>query len=531
MSKSEITSITAKTKNTSNIDTSNTNNNKINSLKINSSSSSSSSNRQILSEEIYTSTLQSIITRDYFPAIPSLQRDTAILAARAEGDTAKAVAIRRAARLLDKQRQLEFGNDNCEDSDIHPTTKLLKQTVDGFHKCATSEDNEEFEQNQADELFKHRSWIQNIFSPKINKNTLESENRMDDSANLLASDEFNATPAYEKKKLLPSNFTMKKSFDKDQSNEEYNLINTDKNPIANNSFFFTPLHKTIQNENYQTDGGTNVKHLKNDSNPDPKHLMPPPPPISTGNNNYINKYHKDNEKRIQASQTRFPFQAISSLPPTSCILSDGQENAMDNNASNLCNSGYDTSVSTDLDTSPTTSISHERKERQGYLEKNRYTYVNMTPLVMHNRNQSFSNDDMDEEFVNTLLSSTESNRYGKSKQKLNLKNTPHKKNTSSKHYITSKKRASLFVDRTASLTPAALSLFRRSLPREGKSRDLSYSLTPVANVSVREKGAFGSVLRKSYSSTPTDLMRRKIGSGVSNEMNVRHKTPRAKRKK
>ena len=61
--------------------------------------------RKVLSEEEYTATLSSILQRDYFPEIPQLERQAAILERRAQGDIAGAVAVRRAARRLKQHEE------------------------------------------------------------------------------------------------------------------------------------------------------------------------------------------------------------------------------------------------------------------------------------------------------------------------------------------------------------------------------------------------------------------------------------------
>lgn len=61
--------------------------------------------RQVLTEEEYTSTLSSIISRDYYPSLSSLRRDVAILDKRKNGDIRGAVTLRRAHREICEQEE------------------------------------------------------------------------------------------------------------------------------------------------------------------------------------------------------------------------------------------------------------------------------------------------------------------------------------------------------------------------------------------------------------------------------------------
>lgn len=117
--------------------------------------------RQILEEEDYTASLTHIVTRDYYPALPTLRRDAAILEARGRGDIAAAVALRRAAREEDREQERARQEDAEHDREVlqirdaenvtHVRKKprpLAHESVTGFHARVTSEDNAEFEANQ-----------------------------------------------------------------------------------------------------------------------------------------------------------------------------------------------------------------------------------------------------------------------------------------------------------------------------------------------------------------------------------------------
>ena len=109
--------------------------------------------RLILPEETYTTTLSTIISRDYYPALPSLRRDAAVLHCRSIGDVAGAVAVRRAARKLylheenlkEKERTDEEEAVRERGGVRKRPRPLERESVEGIHMRVTSEDNAEFE--------------------------------------------------------------------------------------------------------------------------------------------------------------------------------------------------------------------------------------------------------------------------------------------------------------------------------------------------------------------------------------------------
>jgi len=143
--------------------------------------------RDVLEEEEYTSTLSHIIARDYYPSLHSLRRDQAILDARRTGDVATAVAIRRAARKAEIERDNEWSKDQEEEQDAYEETaivphvngiaihvrkrprELKHETVDGFHQRVISEDNAEFDANQERERKIREKQLGIIFAAKDSK--------------------------------------------------------------------------------------------------------------------------------------------------------------------------------------------------------------------------------------------------------------------------------------------------------------------------------------------------------------------------
>ena len=73
-----------------------------------------------LKKNEYSSTLNKIISRgDYYPSLTSLHRDLSVLQKRAEGDTAGAIAIRRAARKLESMEEKEKLDEEEEEEKMH----------------------------------------------------------------------------------------------------------------------------------------------------------------------------------------------------------------------------------------------------------------------------------------------------------------------------------------------------------------------------------------------------------------------------
>ena len=147
--------------------------------------------RTILEEEEYESTLSHIVTRDYFPSLPSLRRDAEILDARSRGDMAGAVAARRRARAMElleeKERMEDAGEDeramvadnNSNNNNygesidgvglrVRPR-QLKHESITGFHARVTSEDNAEFESNQERERKEREVILGVVYSSRADK--------------------------------------------------------------------------------------------------------------------------------------------------------------------------------------------------------------------------------------------------------------------------------------------------------------------------------------------------------------------------
>jgi protein DGCR14 len=336
-----------------------------------SSGHSGGQRRQVLSEEEYTATLSSIVQRDYFPDLPNLERQSALLERRAQGDMAGAVAVRRATRRLADNEEALAALEADDEHDLDETTNVRKRArplhqegLTGFHSRVTNEDNEEFDSNQKTELVENRERLEKLFRPQ------------EDSLPLLtnmASDQFDA----ESNRISAS---------------EWNK------PKVRSALFFPPT-PLIHNANHEAgaDPTTLFAHRSardNDqpsSNPQVAFTTMPPPANKPNNTNslslsktgaaipkhalveYVPKHVL--EKKIEPSQTRFPDKIVP-LSNRSLVhaAAEGDDDSETDESV--------TDASTDLDETPLRSIQQERQSRQRKLDRDQKTYVAMTPLLV-----------------------------------------------------------------------------------------------------------------------------------------------------
>ena len=126
--------------------------------------SSSKQRRKVLSEEKYTDSLSQVVQRNFFPDLPALQETAALHDRRAAGDVAGAVAIRRAMR----QRQDAVEREIQQQAAIEETSTSLSnyirstprplhlESLTNFHARVTSQDNADFEEQQAKDVGANR---------------------------------------------------------------------------------------------------------------------------------------------------------------------------------------------------------------------------------------------------------------------------------------------------------------------------------------------------------------------------------------
>jgi protein DGCR14 len=507
--------------------------------------------RHVLSEEDYTDTLSSIITRDYYPAIPSLQRDMAVLERRKDGDFAGAVEIRRAARKLalheEELTRIEQEEEDLALKGIRQTPRPLhRESIDGFHARVTSEDNEDFERQMRTETRKHRERMQLIYNasgvdaskvgdklkilqgayPPLLEN-LQERQREDDSV-AYASDRFNPPRAIVHVAGTSSDGKHSTSF--------------------KNSLFFTPMHETTSLALSNNTDLTVSDHEKT------RLLMPPPLARKIDQHSseivmtekscivgkdmkcplveYIAKPIQDQEKRIVASKTRFPYQNDSRLSHESLFTSRNLPTWSDAETSDY--------TSTDLD-EPMGPLHTERQKRQRQLHRERGTFVSMTPLIIPGQGPPIHGHNMDHRGRETNASpimtwgqvaSTPMVLGGSSTTTTTM--TPQGNHETMKTFVFSKKDPSEHLARIAEdtvaqkakrykdagiihpgdqsvssnktrSTPLALLHRIKELTPQGQRllKSVSSSHSSKLESTPRIKSAFRTALRESYSCTPS----------------------------
>lgn len=431
--------------------------------------------RKVLTEEEYSATLASIVQRDYFPEIPELERQAAVLERRAQGDIAGAVAVRRAARRLQQHEDTLTALEEEDEHDLNAqqvrrrARPLHQETITGFHARVTNEDDEEFYSNQKREIQENRDRLEKLFRPT------ESNNSLPLLTNNLASDQYQAEP------------------------NRIAAIEWHK-PSVRNGLFFVPTpqrEKAIEGESEPQ----SIKLIANGHNGSASTsqqlaLMPPPAKInvkeSTPKHQLVEFIPKHAfEKRIDPSQTRFPNKIIPLPVRQGLVTASELESETD---------GSITDASTDLD-APLHPVEDERRKRQ--LARNRQSYVAMTPLIIPGvtGNESpimtwgtvdstplimsgqESQDHTNQESSYSLAAENERERAARKAEKELARRAKRAKgpSTSKSSRSTSKGNKSPI---TASLTPAALSLWNKTK---------GTLATPA-----RSADAFSSSLRSSY---------------------------------
>jgi protein DGCR14 len=533
--------------------------------------------RLVLSEEDYTGTLTSIITRDYFPALPALNRDAAILKKRSEGDVSSVIAIRRNARQIEAKEELVNQLEETEEIvALHNGGKrkrarpLERETVDGFHQRVTSEDNAEFEENMRREVVENRQRMDLIYQTSGEKmknlgglltnigDTDETRNIPKDAGKLnlcntplLASDYFNAPV------------------------ERIQCAGTNadgKNKTIRNALFFTPEqlgHSTKENVLEKID-------LWPNSMLDDSQIMPPPKSIkslpsivpmidSIGLNVFERKpeclvefkvqpTHDPNstEKMIVPSNTRFDYQG------SSRVIEPCYSKSLDTGSKEISQLEYDTdtSVTTDLDATPV-SISMERKQRVDHKERTRNTFVAMTPTIipgkdtdspivtwgrvastplalgLEGKRNEISQQTVTENDDNLIVSSFQLPQENKKeivakraeqllskraecyKQSRNKMRNGEQDIQQSEMEKSRNNKITTVIGRASSLTPAALSL----LGRAARNKSNCFLSKSSIGVTPRSSSSFGTALRNSYSSSSNTASIASAGSRKSSTIN------------
>ncbi len=419
--------------------------------------------RKVLSEEEFSATLTSIVQRDYFPELPELERQAAVLERRSQGDVVGAVAFRRAARQLQQHEDAIAVAETEDEHDLDTrqvrrrARPLHQESITGFHARVTNEDDEEFSSNQKKEIKENRERLEKLFRTpeELNKLTLLTN---------MASDQFQAEP------------------------NRIAAIEWHK-PTVRNGLFFNPTPLRDQDDHLVPDAVKLISDQSAGSASVSQLALMPPPAKSVKQSipkhqmvEYVPK-HKIT-KRIEPSQTRFPNKIIPMPAWRSLIAGSELESETD---------GSVTDASTDLD-APLRPVDHERRRRQ--QERNHQSYVTMTPLIvpgmMGNESPIMTwgtvdstplllsgreSEDQARESSYNLASENERERAARKAEKELARRAKRAKATSSKH--DGPKRIKSM---SPALTPGTLSLWQKTkLPTPSRAAD-----------------AFASSLRSSY---------------------------------
>jgi protein DGCR14 len=459
--------------------------------------------RLVLSEEEYTSTLSSIVQRDFFPDLPDLERQVAVLDRRSKEDHAGAVAVRRAARALEEheealqEQEEEDENDLSDELHIRKRARSLqRETLTGFHARATNEDDDEFDSEQKKQVQANRERLETLFRPTGPSQTLPRLT--------MASDQFQGTP----NRIAAS---------------EWNA------PKVRNGLFFVPTPQIKSGQETDPTLLTNGEGSESEAN----HLltknngedcdaalaltMPPPARVQKQNVvmphsnvsvpkhalvEYIPKHLL--EKKIEPAQTRFPpRQLVPFRPPLAPPRSESDTD------------GFSTDASTDLD-APELPIEHERRSRSRKDQREQESFVNMTPLVIPGAGNEtpimtwgtvsgtpvvLSGQEVADGGSQTF-SLPDENERDRAAQKAQSELERRAKRAESNR-TPSKRTASATARRTGagSLTPAAMSLLEKT-KRTGSLTPTGMSLYQGNMTPSRSRDAFASALRSSYTPQP-----------------------------
>ena len=376
--------------------------------------------RQILKEEEYQQTLSQIVQRDYYPALPSLHRDLAVLQRREAGDVSGAVAVRRAYRRVAEEEEKAAEAERQEDERAHTQSggtrkrprPLERESVTGFHDRATSEDNEEFDRVTRREESERIDRVRALYNARPGKGgLLQLKGGTSHHAAGSGTESSRSKVLGAETPLLPASDQFDAPVER--------VVDAMAKPADSNSFFFVPDHYSRQgfhegDNKYGKRKSDNVPLLEGESG-NSSSLMLPPPPRNTSkrdakNSNALTKRDtggatsaKGNPKMdlveyvpkprsdandvgiravptINAAMTRFPHQGESRLPPASGRRST-IVGSLAMTSSNHSVASSDTDATTDLDATPM-SLAGERAARADALARERESYVAMTPIIL-----------------------------------------------------------------------------------------------------------------------------------------------------
>jgi protein DGCR14 len=345
--------------------------------------------RLVLSEEEYTLHLSTIIQRDFFPDLADLERQAALLDRRSRGDITGAVAVRRAARRL---QQHEEALAEQEEEDEHDLTNdnngtrkrprpLPRETLTGFHARATNEDDQEFDSNQKEQVQANRERLEQLFRPTDAAKApmlLQASDLFQVTSNRIAASEWNKPNVRNGLFFVPTPQRMPTN-DHDQGVVESSTTITTTNNSNRSDQNYNEQQALLRIMPPPSNVQKGVEESSNSvQNQQQQQLVAIGLPKKQTLVEYIPKHAL--EKKIEPSQTRFPTtkivpfafakRALIAVPP------DESESDFDNGG------GSTTDASTDLDASSSLPIHVERRARAKRQLREQETFVNMTPLIL-----------------------------------------------------------------------------------------------------------------------------------------------------
>lgn len=358
--------------------------------------------RQILKEEEFQQKLSQIVQRDYYPALPSLHRDMAVLERRGAGDVSGAVAVRRAYRRVAEEEEMAAEAERQEDERARTQSggtrkrprPLERESVTGFHDRATSEDNEEFDRVTRREDDERIDRMRALYNARPGKGGL-----LQIKAGTAHHASSSGTASASRDKVLGAETPLLPASDQFDAPVE-RVVDAMAKPADTNSLFFVPDHHSRHGirEDDTNDGkrkADNIPMLEGERDNSSSLMLPPPPRntrkgIEKGPTTLVEYVPKPRSNAndvgiravptINAAMTRFPHQGESRLPPASGRRNTNVGNiAMASSIHSMTSS--DTDATTDLDATPM-SLAGERAARADALARERESYVAMTPIIL-----------------------------------------------------------------------------------------------------------------------------------------------------
>lgn len=385
--------------------------------------------RQVLSEEVYTANLSRIIQRDFYPSLTNLQEQSALLSRR---NSYHPDILANKLNQLHRQRereerekakqeetQIELYQD-CATNERSESTELVvidkesgqlvrttarplhEETLTGFHARVTNEDDFEFDEKQKEEVVANRQRLELLFRLGPNADSTKLLTAVDSATK---NNFVNVARIEEQKRIQAAKDESDMASDQFEI-ESYQPMNPLVPPVRD-PLFSPPTPQVLgpSTDSRQTSSHnflTNVESDKNQtSNKTLQLSMPPPLPVQKDETNdtskgsvqsslpktslveYIPKYCQ--EKKIVPSQTRFPPPRI--IPSsnvdqprrlfgqTTSSFSRSPSHARD-----LDSDGWTTDTSTDLD-APLRPVELERQKQQSKRAREQRSFVNMTPII------------------------------------------------------------------------------------------------------------------------------------------------------